>query len=171
MPNPSHEPDLLSLDSGGTMTDTFVVDKDGEYTVGKSQTRPDNRAKSVIESFDDAAGYWGTTAQDSAHTLRGTVYSGTAMLNRILEREGDENIGIITNRGVEDTLRLGRGIQSWADLSYAGRLHAREHMHPEPIVPRENVRGVRASPGRRSSRSTRTKHARRSPNSWTRTFA
>lgn len=144
MTDHSKQPDMLALDSGGTMTDTFVVDKDGAYTVGKSQTRPDDRATSVIESFEDALGYWDRSVEDSTGTLRGTVYSGTAMLNRILEREGDENIGIITNKGFEDTLRLGRGIQSWTDLSYTGRLHAREHKHPDPIVPRENIRGVRS---------------------------
>jgi len=65
------------------------------------------------------------------------------MLNRLLEREGEGNIGLITNGGMEDQHRFGRGIQSWADRSYAGRLHAREHEHPEPLVPRENIRGVR----------------------------
>jgi len=72
----------------------------------------------------------------------GIVYSGTAMINRLLEREGEGNIGII-NGGMEDSLRFGRGIQSWANRSYADRLHAREHENPEPLVPRENIRGVR----------------------------
>jgi acetone carboxylase beta subunit len=138
-----HNPELLSLDTGGTMTDTFVVDDEGEYTVGKAQTTPDDESEGVINSYADALEYWNTTLAESTDTLRGTVYSGTAMINRLLEREGDRNIGIITNRGIEDTHRFGRGIQSWTDLSYAGRLHAREHEHPEPIVPRENVEGVR----------------------------
>lgn len=138
----THEPELLSLDTGGTMTDTFVVDQGGEYTVGKAQTTPDDESEGVITSFGDALSNWDTSLTRSADTLRGTVYSGTAMLNRLLEREGSRNIGVITNRGFEDTHRFGRGIQSWADLSYAGRLHGREHEHPEPIVPRENVRGV-----------------------------
>ena len=138
-----HNPELLSLDTGGTMTDTFVVDHDGDYTVGKAQTTPEDESEGVIKSFGDALDYWDTSLKDSAETLRGTVYSGTAMINRLLEREGDRNIGIVTNRGIEDSHRFGRGIQSWTDLSYAGRLHAREHEHPEPIVPRENVEGVR----------------------------
>ncbi|MEF8914319.1 hydantoinase/oxoprolinase family protein [Natronomonas sp.] len=137
-----HNPELLSLDTGGTMTDTFVVDQSGEYTVGKAQTTPEDESEGVIDSFGDALSYWDTSLEQSADTLRGTVYSGTAMLNRLLEREGKGDIGVITNKGFEDTHRFGRGIQSWADLSYAGRLHGREHEHPEPIVPRENVRGV-----------------------------
>jgi N-methylhydantoinase A/acetone carboxylase beta subunit len=142
-----NDPELLSLDTGGTMTDTFVVDHAGNYTVGKAQTTPEDESEGVIESFDDALGYWGTSIEESADTLKGTVYSGTAMLNRLLEREGEGNIGVITNRGFEDTHRFGRGIQSWVDLPYSGRLHAREHEHPEPIVPRENIRGVRSRIG------------------------
>ncbi|MFB6130369.1 MAG: hydantoinase/oxoprolinase family protein [Salinigranum sp.] len=137
-----HYPELLALDTGGTMTDTFVVDENGEYTVGKAQTTPNNESEGVTRSFADALTHWNTDIEGSAETLRGTVYSGTATINRLLEREGEGNIGVITNKGAEDTLRFGRGIQSWADRSYAGRLHAREHEHPEPIVPRENIKGV-----------------------------
>nr|WP_255453901.1 hydantoinase/oxoprolinase family protein [Natronomonas sp. CBA1123] len=131
------------MDTGGTMTDTFVVDDEANYTVGKAQTTPDDESVCTTNSFADAVGNWGIEPTDGAGKLEGIVYSGTAMLNRLLEREGSGDIGVITNGGMEDQLRFGRGIQSWADRSYAGRLHAREHEHPEPLVPRENIRGVR----------------------------
>jgi len=143
MAGQENKPELLALDTGGTMTDSFAVNQRGQYTVGKAQTTPDNESEGVIDSFNDALGKWNTSIRGGSGTLKGTVYSGTAMLNRLLEREGDAQIGLLTNKGFEDTHRFGRGIQSWADLSYAGRLHAREHEHPEPIVPRENVEGVR----------------------------
>ncbi|WP_246985431.1 hydantoinase/oxoprolinase family protein [Halorientalis marina] len=140
---PEHEPRLLALDTGGTMTDSFIVDEEANYTVGKAQTTPDDEAVGVRDSFDNGLGYWGTSFSESAASLDGVVYAGTAMLNRLLEREGEGDIGVITTGGFEDHHRMGRAIQSWADLSYAGRLHAREHEHPEPIVPRENIKGVR----------------------------
>lgn len=134
---------ILALDTGGTMTDSIVVDENGRYTVGKAQTTPKDESRGVVRSFEDALGYWDTSLDEGAHGIDKVVYSGTAMLNRLLEREGIGDIGIITNRGFEDTHRFGRGIQAWVGMSYAGRLHAREHEHPEPIVPRENIRGVR----------------------------
>lgn len=143
MSSKENNPELLALDTGGTMTDSFAVDQQGRYTVGKAQTTPDDESEGVIDSFNDALGKWGTSIRDGSGTLRGTVYSGTAMLNRLLERDSDAKIGLITNSGFEDAHRFGRGIQSWADLSYAGRLHAREHEHPDPIVPRQNIRGIR----------------------------
>ena len=139
----THDPRLLALDTGGTMTDSFIVDEEANYTVGKAQTTPDDESIGVRRSFDNGLSYWGTSFEESAGSLDGVVYSGTAMLNRLLEREGEGDIGIITTRGFEDHHRFGRGMQNWADLSYAGRLHAREHMHPEPIVPREQINGVR----------------------------
>jgi len=139
----THNPELLALDTGGTMTDTFLVDDEAGYTVGKAQTTPDDEADGVISSFEDALGYWDMPLEKGADTLRGTVYSGTAMINRLLEREGSSDIGLIQTAGTEDTHQFGRGLQSWAHLSYEGRLHAREHHHPEPLVPRENIKGVR----------------------------
>lgn len=138
-----HDPRLLALDTGGTMTDSFIVDEEANYTVGKAQTTPEDESVGVKQSFDNGLGYWDTSFAESAASLDGVVYAGTAMLNRLLEREGTGDIGVITTAGFEDHHRMGRGIASWADLSYAGRLHAREHEHPEPLVPRENINGVR----------------------------
>lgn len=126
------------------MTDTFVVNEDADYTVGKAQSTPDNEYQGILSSYEDAVTKWGIPQNQGFSDLRGIVYSGTAMLNRLLERNEDESdIGVITTGGFEDTLRFGRAIQSWAGGSYASRLHAREHEHPEPLVPRENIQGVR----------------------------
>jgi len=125
------------------MTDSFIVDEEANYTVGKAQTTPDDESIGVKTSFDNGLGYWGTSFSESADSLDSVVYAGTAMLNRLLERDGQGNIGVITTAGFEDHHRMGRGIASWADLSYSGRLHAREHEHPDPIVPRENIKGIR----------------------------
>jgi N-methylhydantoinase A/oxoprolinase/acetone carboxylase beta subunit len=138
-----YNPEFLSIDTGGTMTDTFVVDERGNYTVGKAQSTPADESDGIIRSFGDALGYWGTDLEYGAENLEGVTYSGTAMINRLLEREGDDQIGLITTKGFEDTQRFGRARQNWIDRSYAGRLHQREHMNPEPIVDREYVEGVR----------------------------
>lgn len=137
------DPQLLALDTGGTMTDSFIIDDEGDYTIGKAQTTPNDESEGVVESFNNGLGYWDTTLEDSIDSLEGIIYSGTAVINRILEREGNDDVGVLTNHGMEDLHRFGRGIQSWIDLPYSGRLHAREHEHPEPIVPKEQIRGAR----------------------------
>ena len=69
------------------------------------------------------------------------LYSGTGMLNTLLSRTGGR-LGLITTKGLEDMILMGRGLQAWADYSYADRLHAVTHHHPEPLVPRRRTHGV-----------------------------
>ena len=32
----------MAFDTGGTMSDTFIIDEEGVFVVGKAQTTPDN---------------------------------------------------------------------------------------------------------------------------------
>lgn len=34
--------EVLGIDAGGTMTDTFFVDNNGDFVVGKAQSNPDD---------------------------------------------------------------------------------------------------------------------------------
>lgn len=133
----------IALDTGGTMTDTFAVDEVGSFKVGKAVTTPEDESKGILNSIGDALSQWNTTIEESGPTVDALVYSGTAMVNRLLEREGNSNIGVIVNAGFEDLHRLGRALQCWIWLDYGGRLHAREHEHPEPLIPRKQIKGVR----------------------------
>jgi N-methylhydantoinase A/acetone carboxylase beta subunit len=133
----------IALDTGGTMTDAFVVDDKGTFSVGKAQTTPHNESEGILNSIKDSLVQWETNLDESGKTVEALVYSGTAMLNRLLEREGNSNIGVIVNAGFEDLHRLGRALQCWIWLDYAGRLHAREHEHPKPLIPRKQIKGVR----------------------------
>jgi N-methylhydantoinase A/oxoprolinase/acetone carboxylase beta subunit len=133
----------IALDTGGTMSDSFIIDDQGRFIVGKAQTTPFEESIGIINSINDALHEWETTIDKIGKDVDALVYSGTAMVNRLLEREGNDNIGIIVNAGFEDLPRLGRALQCWIWLDYAGRLHAREHEHPEPLISRKNIKGVR----------------------------
>src|SRR5919197_3981018 len=138
----SREPRVLSIDAGGTMTDTFVVDERGAFVVGKAQTTPEDESVGFMASSQDALGQWGSSAEEAFPKIVSGIYSGTAMLNRLLQRQG-RRIGALVTAGQEDYLRIERGIQTYLGYSYADRLHLATHFHNEPIVPRELVRGVR----------------------------
>jgi N-methylhydantoinase A/acetone carboxylase beta subunit len=64
------------------------------------------------------------------------------MINRLLERKG-RRVGLIVTAGMEDALRIERGIQTYLGYPYSDRLHVATHYHNEPLVPRERIRGVR----------------------------
>lgn len=135
-------PRILAVDAGGTLTDSFVVDRDGRFVVGKAQTTPDNEANGLITSLGDALSHWDLQVEDVIPNIVSGIYSGTAMLNRLVERKG-QNIGVLVTAGFEDYLRLERGAQTYLGYSYSDRLHLVTHKHNEPIVPRDQICGVR----------------------------
>jgi acetone carboxylase, beta subunit len=137
-----HEPRVLAIDAGGTMTDTFIVDDAGAFVVGKAQTTPEDESAGFMESANDALEQWGSVPERAFARIASGIYSGTAMLNRLLSRTGRE-IGALVSAGQEDYLRIERGIQTYLGFSYSDRLHLATHHHNEPIVPRERIKGVR----------------------------
>lgn len=135
------QPIVIGIDAGGTMTDTILVDADGHFKIGKSATTPKNEAEGFLTSAEDAADAWGISLQDLFSGVNVVLYSGTGMLNTLLSRTG-KRLGLITTKGLEDMILMGRGLQAWADYSYADRLHAVTHHHPDPLVPRRRTHGV-----------------------------
>ncbi|HYU60733.1 MAG TPA: hydantoinase/oxoprolinase family protein [Solirubrobacterales bacterium] len=136
------KPRVLAIDAGGTMTDTFIVDGRGSFVVGKAQTTPDDESEGFMESARDALAQWDSAPEDAFGDIVSGIYSGTAMINRLLSRQG-RRIGAIVSAGQEDYLRLERGIQTFLGYSYADRLHVATHHHNPPLVPRERMKGVR----------------------------
>lgn len=134
-------PIVIGIDAGGTMTDTILVDGSGHFKIGKAATTPRDEAEGFLQSAEDAADAWGIGMTDLFSGVDVVLYSGTGMLNTLLSRTG-RRLGLITTRGMEDMILMGRGLQAWADHSYADRLHAVTHRHPEPLVPRRRTHGV-----------------------------
>jgi len=134
-------PIVIGIDAGGTMTDTILVDRNGHFKIGKAATTPHNEAEGFIASAEDAADAWGISLEDLFSHLDVVLYSGTGMLNTLLSRTG-RRLGLITTKGMEDMVLMGRGLQAWADYSYSDRLHAVTHQHPDPLVPRRRTHGV-----------------------------
>jgi acetone carboxylase, beta subunit len=138
----SHDPRVLAIDAGGTMTDTFIVDGEGAFVVGKAQTTPQDESVGLMSSAEDAMRQWDSTPEEGFPRIQSAVFSGTAMLNRLLTRQG-RRVGALVTAGQEDSLQMERGIQTYLGFSYADRLHIATHHHNEPLIPRSRVHGVR----------------------------
>ncbi|MGJ7041444.1 N-methylhydantoinase A/oxoprolinase/acetone carboxylase beta subunit [Shinella sp. BE166] len=134
-------PIVIGIDAGGTMTDTILVDRHGHFKIGKAATTPKDEAEGFVASSLDAAEAWGISLESLFSGVDVVLYSGTGMLNTLLSRTG-RRLGLITTKGMEDMILMGRGLQAWADYSYADRLHAVTHHHPDPLVPRRRTHGV-----------------------------
>jgi acetone carboxylase, beta subunit len=138
----TRNPRVLAIDAGGTMTDTFVVDETGQFVVGKAQSTPEDESVGLMSSAEDAFRQWDSTPEEGFPRIQSAVFSGTAMLNRLLTRRG-QKVGAIVTAGQEDVLQMERGIQTYLGFSYADRLHIATHHHNEPLIPRDRVKGVR----------------------------
>lgn len=132
---------VLGIDAGGTMTDTFFVDADGDFVVGKAQSTPQDESLGLIASSVDGLANWGVSMQDTMPQLQTGVYSGTAMLNRVVQRKGLK-CGLILNRGMEDNHRMGRAVQAHLGYAYEDKIHLNTHKYDPPLVPRNLTRGV-----------------------------
>ncbi|PWV65607.1 acetone carboxylase beta subunit [Plasticicumulans acidivorans] len=133
--------EVMGIDAGGTMTDTFFVRADGRFVVGKAQSNPGDESLAIFESSQDALGHWGRSVDDVYPELVTCVYSGTAMLNRVVQRRGLE-VGLIVNKGFEQVHSMGRAIQSYLGYALEDRIHLNTHRYDEPLVPLSRTRGV-----------------------------
>jgi N-methylhydantoinase A len=143
--NAQKQVQIIASDAGGTMTDMIVVDADGDFTIGKASTTPQDQSLGFWESLRDAFDYWGIDFQKQARDIlpavEAVVYSGTVMMNVLLTETG-RRVGVITQRGDEDIFLHERSAQTWAGYAYQDILHHVTHKHNRPLVSRKLVKGI-----------------------------
>ena len=136
---------IIASDAGGTMTDMIVVDTDGNFSIGKAATTPEDQSLGFWESLTDAFEYWDIDFKKQAGNIlpgvEAIVYCGTSMMNVILTGTG-QKVGVITQRGDEDIFLHERSAQTYAGYAYQDVLHHVTHHHNRPLVPRRLVKGV-----------------------------
>jgi N-methylhydantoinase A len=116
---------IVAVDTGGTFTD-IVFARAGQLHVLKVPSTPDDPARAVIEGIKIALG-------DAPETL---THGSTVATNALLERKG-ATVALITNRGFEDVIEIGRQNRP--------HLYALSDTRPPALVAREFRFGI---PGR-----------------------
>ncbi len=135
------QPELCYIDVGGTFTDAFIVDAEGEYATGKAPSTPGDLARGFFSAINAAASTWGMDVDEVLSSLKVLGYGSTVVLNAILTRSG-VTPGLLITKGFEGILLMERGKQTWLDLERQARLHPVTHRHNEQLVPRRLIRGV-----------------------------
>ncbi|WP_187916107.1 hydantoinase/oxoprolinase family protein [Helicobacter pylori] len=132
---------VMGIDAGGTMTDTFFVKENGSFVVGKAQSNPEDESLAIYNSSQDALSHWKSDVNKVYPELVTCVYSGTAMLNRVVQRRGME-VGLICNKGFEQMHSMGRALQSYLGYALEERLHINTHKYDDPLIPLKRIRGI-----------------------------
>ena len=132
----------MSTDSGGTFVDAVILDGNGKVTIGKAPTTPEDPSKGIVAAVAAAATRAGldlpTVLGRCAMFLNGTTVTTNAMIQRV-----GAKTGMITTRGFEDTLIIGRVRSRWAGLDETALADFKNVERPPPVVPTNLIRGVK----------------------------
>ncbi|HYZ03299.1 MAG TPA: hydantoinase/oxoprolinase family protein [Candidatus Binatia bacterium] len=131
----------LAVDIGGTFTDCVVADKRGNRTVTKAATTPAALEDGVLEAVRLNAEQLRLPVTELLRATDLFVHGTTQATNAILTRAGART-GLITTRGHEDAILIGKVHAKVAGLPERDLVHSSRLRKPDPIVPRRLIRGV-----------------------------
>jgi N-methylhydantoinase A len=119
---------IVAVDTGGTFTD-IVAWIHGALVLVKTPSTPDDPARALLEGTSRALA--GLDVESRAFDL--LIHGSTVATNALLERRG-ARVVLVTNRGFEDVLAIGRQNRP--------HLYALTGSREEPLVPQERRIGV-----------------------------
>ncbi|NKF21856.1 hydantoinase/oxoprolinase family protein [Solimonas marina] len=131
----------VSVDIGGTFTDTFVV-WDNQYIEGKALTTHHNLALGFNESLGDACKQLKVDPSLLLSEVDSVRYSTTLGTNALIERKGPR-IGVLVTTGFKSTIPLSRARGYGEGLSEPEQMDIPNAKRPQPIVPIPMIREVR----------------------------
>jgi N-methylhydantoinase A len=131
----------VSVDVGGTFTDAFVMEGT-RFGRGKSRTTAHDLSQGFVGAVEEAAAALDLDLDRALSVAQYVTYSTTIGMNALVERVGPR-VGLITTRGQEETLHLGRS-RSWADgMPHSVQMDRTRAHRPADLVPRALRVGVR----------------------------
>ncbi|HEY3059365.1 MAG TPA: hydantoinase/oxoprolinase N-terminal domain-containing protein, partial [Chloroflexota bacterium] len=133
---------FIGVDTGGTFTDCVVVDQSGRIVTAKAASTPPNFADGVLDSLARAAETMGINTSQLLGSTRFLGHGTTVGTNALLTRSGART-GLLTTRGHEDMLFMGRIKQKVAGMN-EDQLHdfLTHDKDDRPLVPRRYVVGL-----------------------------
>ena len=130
----------VGTDIGGTFTDMVVVDDQQGVRQFKTPTTPADRSQGVVDAFSLAATEYGISPEQFCARVVYFAHGTTAATNALIERKG-EPTGLISTRGMEDTLLIQRAMGSWTGAGQASG-HYSQRRNPVPLVDKRHIIGV-----------------------------
>ena len=124
----------IGIDVGGTFTDLVAVDSDGNSTLAKSASTPQDPSIGVMDGLAQLAGAFGIDLKALLTRTERIVHGTTVATNALLEHKGAK-VGLLTTEGHRDVIELREGLK---DDRYNLRMPP-----PVQLVPRALRLGVR----------------------------
>ena len=134
-------PYIIGLDVGGTFTDCVVVDPDGQAWMDKAFTTPEDLTGGVIAALQNVCAQTGISTEMALTGARVFALGTTSLINRVVSRRG-ANVGLITTKGHEDVIKIGRVLSRSEGLPEQLHYDVAAWNKPEPLYVGGGVRGV-----------------------------
>jgi N-methylhydantoinase A len=132
---------IIGVDTGGTFTDSIVIDTKGNSYVGKALSTPPNFAEGVINSLREAAKQSGQPLRKILESCILFNHGSTAATNAIVTWRGAKT-GLITTLGHKGVMAIQRAYGRVVGLSEDEVKHILATEKPRPIVPRHLIAEV-----------------------------
>ncbi len=132
---------ILGVDSGGTFTDCVFIDESGLISHDKAFSNPRDLEGSVLSAIGNVAARSG---KDLSHLLgeaRLLGHGTTVGINAYYTGRGAK-VGLITTKGHEDAILIGRVYQKVTGLIEKEITVAHRLRKPKPLVPKPLIKGV-----------------------------
>jgi N-methylhydantoinase A len=132
---------VVAVDSGGTFSDCVVLDDEGRLTRAKSPSTPPRFEEGVLGAVREAAGRLDLRLERLLADTRLFAHGTTVATNILITRTGART-ALLTTRGHEDAIIIGRTVQKVAGLSEAEIIDVARLSKADPLVPRSGIHGI-----------------------------
>lgn len=132
---------VIGIDCGGTFTDCVVIRESGELVRDKAFTTLPDLSTGIREAITNAASGWGLAVEDVLRDADVLAIGTTSVTNRLVSRRGAK-IGLITTKGHEDAIVIGRVSAKSVGLEPSLKGNITAWRKPDPLVPRSLIRGL-----------------------------
>src|SRR5581483_12008991 len=125
---------IVGTDIGGTFTDCAVMNQDGALVCfTKAPTTPEDPSRGVMDVLSEVARQLRIDRGELLEQTELFVHGTTIATNAMIERKGVRT-GLITSKGHEDVIEIGRVFHKVAGVSEAQLLHESRLHKPHPPV-------------------------------------
>ena len=96
----------IAIDVGGTFTDCILLDEEGQYSIGKAPSTPDDPLHGIMESLTVVANReCGITLEQLLEQCDTIIVGSTVATNAVLQNKGAKCC-MITTKGFRDILEM-----------------------------------------------------------------
>jgi N-methylhydantoinase A len=131
----------VAVDSGGTFTDCVAIGDAGSITRAKAPSTPPNFERGVMAAITEVADRVGISFEQLLEQTIVFAHGTTVATNILITHEGAK-IALLTTKGHEDAIVIGRTVQKVAGLTEEEIIDVARLRKADPLLPRRRIYGI-----------------------------